>query len=84
MKERHTLAVARTFVTAITLGLAVILIEPHLSPAWQLLGLAAYLLIDLCLLLYLWLATTPEPEEQHPSTARAIYERRQRRPKGTP
>jgi hypothetical protein len=79
MKERHTLAVARTFVTAVSLGLAVILIEPHLGRTAQLIGLAAYLLIDLCLLLYLWLATTPEPEERHPSTARAAYERRQRR-----
>jgi hypothetical protein len=79
VRERHTLAVARTFVTSITLGLAVILIEPHLGPTAQLVGLAAYLLIDLCLLLYLWLATRPEPEERHPSTARAAYERRQRR-----
>jgi hypothetical protein len=79
MTERPARAVARTFVTSVMLGLGVLLAEPYVHGTVRVAVLAGLAVVYLSLLLYLWLATMPDPPPHHPSTVRAQAEARRRR-----
>jgi len=82
MNERHARAFARSIVTALIVGLGAIVICSFVPLVGRYVTCAAMVVVDLAVLLYLWIATLPEPEVRQPSTARAIYESRQRRREG--